>query len=372
MKSKFVATIRPKTSMPTPVIIEPGTVTDGTRIEHLLQAQPHSRHILLSDDHVYKLHGRLLKERLCTAGISLSVCLVPATEKSKSGEVYLQLINQILKEGIDKESQILTLGGGMINNLGGFLAATLYRGIGLIHIPSTLMAQLDAAIDLRQAINHSLGKNLIGCFYSPRTVIVDPQLLTTLPLRHLRNGLAEAIKHSLTQDPVFFRYLLDNAERIRELAFLEKVIKKTIRLKLSLINNKNSAGYGEFLLQYGHCIGHALEIATNYSLLHGEAISIGMVATADIAFAKRICEPKLIEDHKLILGRYQLPTSIPNSVCLMSVLNSTQYDKNVLRNTPRLALLQDIGQVYKSGDEYSTYVSKTEIQDSLLRNRKNS
>ena len=370
MKSGMFASIQPKSSKPTPIFVEQGAVTEGALIVRLLRERHHSRHILLSDYRVYKFHGRRLEACLRAAGISLSVCLVPPAETSKSSKVYLQLIEQILKEGIDKDSQILTLGGGVINNLGGFLAATLYRGIGLIHLPSTLMAQLDAAIDLRQAINHPFGKNLIGCFYSPNAIVVDPQLLATLSLKHLRNGMAEALKHSLTQNRHFFHFLMDNAAHVRKLEFLEEVVRKTIQLKVSLINNKNGASYGEFLLQYGHCIGHALETVTNYSLLHGEAIAIGMVVSADIASAMSICEPKLIDDHKLILGRYKLPTSIPNGVCITSLLDTVSYDKNIRRNTPRLALLRDVGQMYKSGEEYFAYVSKAEIQDSLLRNRK--
>jgi 3-dehydroquinate synthase len=369
MKPEFFASIRSGTLERTPIFIGQGTVTEGSFVAHLLQAYPHSRHILLADKHIYKLYGEPLAAQLRAAGVALAVALVTSKESSKSVGVYSRLISQILKEGIDKNSHILTLGGGVLNNLGGFLAATLYRGIGLIHLPSSLMAQLDAAIDVRQAINHPLGKNLIGCYYSPRAVVVDPLLLQTLPLRQLRSGIAEAVKHSLTQSSTFFRFLLENAHQIREPAFLEKVLRKTIRLKLSLINARDSSRHGEFLLQYGHCIGHALETASNSTLLHGEAISIGMAISADIAFAMRLCEPKLIEDHRLILSRYSLPTLIPRDVSIPTVLKAISYDKNVRRRTPQLALLRDVGQVYKFTEGSFAYVNSALLQNSLIKNK---
>lgn len=369
MKPGFFASMRPTATKRTPIFIGRGAVTKGAFIARLLQEHTHSRHVLISDSRVYKLHGANLAAQLRAAGVALAVCVVPPTEKSKSVRRYLRLAGQILKEGIDKDSHILTLGGGMVNNLGGFIAATLYRGIGLIHLPSSLMAQLDAAIDLRQAINHPLGKNLLGCFYSPRAVIIDPQLLDTLPLRHLRSGMAEAVKHALTQSPAFFRFLVDNARRIRDPAFLEDVERETIRLKLSLMNARGFSRHGEFLLQYGHCVGHALETASNYTILHGEAIAIGMTVSADIAASMRLCGAELVEDHRLILNKYRLPTSIPNDLCLASVLKAVSYDKNLRRNTPRLALLQKIGQVHRSDEASYAYVSRATLQVSLLRNR---
>lgn len=359
------ASIQHKTSKSTPIFIADGAVTGGEFVARLLQEQPHSRHILLSDNKVYKLHGKRLESYLRAAGVALTVCLVPPGEASKSRRIYLQLIDEILGKGIDKNSYILTLGGGVINNLGGFLAATLYRGIGLIHLPSTMMAQLDAAIDLRQAINHPLGKNLIGCFYSPDAIVVDPKLLESLPLRHLRNGIAEAIKHSLTQSRPFYNVLLENAGQICDPAFLEQVVKKTIRLKLSLIKNENRSNRSEFLLQYGHGIGHALETVTGYALLHGEAISIGMTISAGISRSMNIGDVELVDAHRSILHKYKLPVSIPAGVDIDSVLEVISHDKNVSRNTFRLAVLQSVGKPYSLGDEYFVCAARSELRNAL-------
>jgi 3-dehydroquinate synthase len=344
-------------------------VTESDLVLKLLHKYRWSRHVLLADKRVYGFHGELLAKRLRAAGLTLTVCLVPPAETSKSANVYLGVVDKILKAGIDKGSHILTLGGGVVNNLGGFIAATLYRGIGLIHLPSSLMAQIDAAIDFRQAINHFLGKNLIGCIYAPRAILVDPQLLCTLSLRHMRSGIAEAIKHSLTQSPSLFRFLVENADQIRELAFLEAIVRKTIRLKVALMNSVNGHNDGEFLLQYGHCIGHALETVTRYALLHGEAIAIGMQVSASLAVSMNISQSGLIMDHRLILSRYNLPDAIPQNVSISAMLDAIAYDKNILRNTPRIALLENIGRVHRSKEGSFTRVSWPVLRKSLLRNQ---
>jgi 3-dehydroquinate synthase len=369
MEPEFLASIRPRASEETPIFIGQGAVTEGDFVTRLLRERRHSRHILLSDERVYELHGRRLESRLCAEGLSLNVCVVPPAETSKSTRVYLRLADRILKAGIDKESILVTLGGGMINNLGGFLAATLYRGIGLIHLPTSLMAQLDAAVDLRQAVNLPFGKNLLGCFYPPRAIVVDPRLLKTLPVKHLRSGAAEAVKHALTQRPRFFRFLVGNAHKLREPAFLEAVVRETIRLKLSLLNASNYARHGEFLLQYGHCIGHALETATDYSLLHGEAIAVGMAVSSEIALAARVCGAESVESHRLILGRYGLPVSVPRRVSIEAVLEAVSYDKNIRRGAPRLALLRNVGRVYKAKEGSFAYVGRDVLRDSLLKSR---
>jgi 3-dehydroquinate synthase len=368
MKAEVFASIKPRVLQRTPVFIRRGLVSDGSFVAQFLQEQACSRHILLSDNKVYKLHGERLASKLQAAGLTISVCLVPSKEASKSFSVYWRLVDTILKERIDKDSRLLTLGGGMVNNLGGFLAATLYRGIRLIHLPSSLLAQLDAAIDLKQAVNHPFGKNLIGSFYSPHAVLVDPQLLETLPRRHLRSGMAEAVKHSLTQSTSFFRYLMENAHRLNDIAFLEGVLRETIRLKLSLMNARNFINHGEFLLQYGHCVGHALETASNYSLLHGDAIAIGMTVSADIARAMGIACDELIEAHKSVFSSYNLPTSIPKGVDVSALLSALSYDKHNSRNRARLALLQKVGKVYKSEAGSFALVGAALLRDSLLRN----
>jgi 3-dehydroquinate synthase len=206
-----------------------GLVAKGEFVASMLRDNLASHHILIADERVHRIYGRRLAALLRAAGVDLKVCLVPSVESAKSIDVYLRLVEQTLAFGVDKGSHVITLGGGVVSNVGGFVAATVYRGLPLIHLPSSLMAQLDACIDVRQAINHRYGKNLIGALYAPRAVIVDPTLLTTLPIRHLRSGIAEAVKHALTQSRAFYRYLLAKAGNLRENEFLERVVRETIK-----------------------------------------------------------------------------------------------------------------------------------------------
>jgi 3-dehydroquinate synthase len=368
MKSEVVACITSRRSADIRLFIGEGLVEDARGIANLLRETGRSTHILISDHRVFRLHGENLLLRLRSFGLTIAVFLVRPGEKSKSLNSYQRLINRILMAGIDQNSCVITLGGGMVNNLGGFVAATLYRGLALVHLPTSLMAQVDAAIDRKQAVNHRLGKNLIGSYYSPRAVVIDPLLLQTLPTKQLRNGMAEAIKHALTQSPSFFRFLVRNADRLRDPAFLKTVIKRTIRLKLALMRPNGTSHDGEFIMQYGHCIGHALERSTNYALSHGEAIAIGMCVSAEVSLATRISGSELIDAHELILEKYQLPTVVPRGVKPTSVLKAVSYDKGILGGTPRFCLLRRVGEVYQAQAGCAVSVGWPVVKLSLRRN----
>ncbi|HMG72917.1 MAG TPA: hypothetical protein VK582_05405 [Pyrinomonadaceae bacterium] len=368
MKPQLLGCIKPRRAAEIRLFIGDGIVEDASAIATLLRERRRSNHIVISDNRVFSLHGQYLLSRLRSFGISVCVFLVRPGENSKSLDSYQRLINRVLKAGIDQSSCVLTLGGGMVNNLGGFIAATLYRGLTLVHLPTSLMAQVDAAIDRKQAVNHPLGKNLIGSLYSPHAVFIDPRLLRTLSAMQLRNGMAEPIKHALTQSNSFFRFLIENADRLHDPAFLETMIKKTIRLKLGLMRLNGKTVDGEFIMQYGHCIGHALERSSNYALSHGEAIAIGMRISAEVSLAKGIGNSALIDAHDLILKKYGLPTVVPDSVKVVNVLKSVEYDKGMLQRTPRLCLLRSVGEVYRERAGCAVYVSWPVLKRSLLRN----
>lgn len=368
MKTEFLGSIPPHKSDEISLFVGEGLIEDARIIADVLLERRRSHHIMISDRRVFRLHGLQLLSRLQSFGLEVAVFLVHSGENSKSFESYRNLVDRILKTGIDQSSCVITLGGGVVNNLGGFVAATLYRGLTLIHLPTSLLAQVDAAIDRKQAVNHPLGKNLIGSFYSPNAVFIDPNLLQTLAIRHLRNGMAEVIKHALTQSSSFYNFLMDNAHQLRDPAFLKTVIRKTIRLKLALMKSARNHHDGEFIMQYGHCVGHALERASNYALSHGEAIAIGMSVSAEVSLAKGVGDPGLIEGHNLILKKYKLPTIVPKTVHIEKVLQLVKHDKGILRQTPRLCVLRGIGQVYQTRTGCVSYVSWPILRRSLEQN----
>jgi 3-dehydroquinate synthase len=354
MSAAQLGTIR-SLSADTPIYWGRGAVTRGDAVVDLLRAFKSSRHVLIADRRVHRLYGERLAEHLRKAGLDLTVLRVAPIESSKSVDVYLRLVNQTLRAGVEKGSHILTLGGGVVGNVGGFVAATVFRGLPLIHMPTSLMAQLDAAIDVRQSINHRYGKNLIGAQYAPKAVLVDPSMLATLPRRHLRSGYAEAIKHALLQSRAFWRLLLDNAARMSDEHVLETVVTQTIRWKLKLLGQQNGSDGIDYRLQYGHCLGHAIETASGYRQLHGEAIAIGMALSAEIAVAMGIASAQLISDHVVVLQAYGLPVDMPSDVNIARVRRAMAFDKYAHQRRPRLAVLQRIGRVFESA--YGPYVS---------------
>jgi 3-dehydroquinate synthase len=230
------------------------------------------------------------------------------------------------------------------------------------------MAQLDVAVDVRQAINHGSGKNLIGAMYAPKAVIIDPSLLATLPLRHLRSGLAEAIKHALTQSRLFWRYLREHAAQIRHQDFLRYVVRETIRRKLALLTRPAADG-GEFLLQYGHCIGHAIETATCYRYSHGEAIAIGMTVSAEIGVDLGVSAPALVDEHRAIFRAYGLPSRLGRGADVDAVVALTLKDKYVASKTPRMAVLRRVGCAYQSAGGPFVAVPPSVLRRHLLANR---
>lgn len=354
---------------PTPIYVGDRAVTEGDVLPALLRAHAGSRHVLVADDRVYRIYGERLIHRLRDAGLDLTVCRVAANETSKSATMYLRLVERILRAGVDKESHILTFGGGVVSNVGGFVAATVFRGLPLIHLPSSLMAQLDAAVDVRQAINHGFGKNLVGAMYSPKAVLIDPSLLATLPLRHLRSGLAEAIKHALTQSRPLWRYLHDHAAHVRDHAFLRQLVEETVRLKLALLTRRAAAAGGEFLLQYGHCIGHAIEAATRYRYSHGEAIAIGMTVSAQISVDLGFSAPTLVGEHHAIFRAYGLPSRLRQNADVDAIVALTLKDKNVASKTPRMAVLRRIGSTYRSASGPFVPVTSDFLRRHLIANR---
>ena len=312
----------------------------------------HSRHILLTDDNVDKLYGDRVLKGLQDAGYDISKIVVPAGEDSKRMEVFAEVADETLARGIDKNSVIVSLGGGVINNIAGYLASTLYRGIGLIHIPTSSMAQVDAAIDFKQAINSRHGKNLIGSYHPASVIAIDPAVLTSLDERHLRNGISESIKHALTQDADFLQYMEDNADNIYDTDYLDKVVRLTIEHKVPLLNGDVEDDYNEMLPQYGHAIGHAIEHLSKYGLYHGEAIAIGMCLSAEIGRILGICDDETVETHYRVFEKYNLPTIVPEEMTAEDICNKMKYDKHYVKGNPQMAIVQKIGNVWNDDGVY--------------------
>lgn len=349
------------------VLLEAGLL-EKIEWKTILPVRREAVHFIITDKTVNVLYGKKLQEDMLRAGFSIQKLVLNPGEKAKSFKVYEQLSQKIL-QSISKDSFIIGLGGGVVNNMAGFLASTLYRGVGLIQIPTTLMAQADAAIDFKQAINSRVGKNHIGSYYPASTILVDPFLLQTLPIRHIRNGLAESIKHGITQDLESLNYFLEHGDDVLNKDFLYVVVTRNIQLKVQLLHEPHGSEHAEMIPQYGHAVGHALEQLSHYGLLHGEALAIGMCVMAEVALELGLCDDKTVKAHYHILESFSLPTSIPEKISLRRLLGTLRHDKHHIGIVQSI-LISHIGQVGKHGEDWVFPIELRTLKRAFIKNQK--
>lgn len=311
--------------------------------------------IIISDHTVRKIYGQALAERMNDFNLPTRIFSFPAGEKNKNMQTIEALSQDILNVGLTKRSVIVSFGGGIVNNVAGFIATTLMRGIRLVHVPTSTMAQLDVVVGGKQAVNTPHGKNLLGTYYEPEFIYVNHNFIKTLPKREYLNGIAEAVKHGICQSNHLLQ-LLESGN------YLE-ILRETLRLKISLLDRDPREKNSGLILLYGHTLGHALEIASGHELLHGEAISIGMYAAAHISNKLGYCSADFVKLHKTIFQYHRLPTQVPRSVPLDLILNTLPYDKKDRRGDVRFFLMRDIGVPVIKDGEYAQSVP----QDLLLQ-----
>jgi 3-dehydroquinate synthase len=241
---------------------------------------------LFSDAGILARLGDPVRGSLATAGFDVTVVELPAGEAAKSVEVASRGWDALLAAGLDRGSTVVALGGGAVGDLAGFVAATYMRGVNFVQLPTTLLAQVDASIGGKTAIDHPRAKNLVGAFHQPRLVLVDPAALTTLPEREFRSGLAEVVKHGIVLDADYFADLekCRGALLAREIETLTRVVAGSCRLKANVVERDEQEAELRAVLNYGHTIGHAIEAVTGYARwTHGEAVSLGIAAEARLA-----------------------------------------------------------------------------------------
>jgi shikimate kinase/3-dehydroquinate synthase len=301
---------------------------------------------LISDETVFFIYGTRVMKSLQSVGLSVNHFVVPSGEITKTLDTAIKIYDWLVEQRAERDDIIVALGGGMIGDLAGFVAATFLRGLPLVQVPTSLVAMVDAAIGGKTAVNHPKAKNLIGAFHQPRLVIADVQVLTTLPRRELISGWSEVIKHGLILDSEFFGFLEGNAPELSRLEpeTATKAIRRSAAIKARVVSEDEKERGKRTLLNYGHTIAHGLEAATNYErFLHGEAVAIGMVGAAMLSHNLRLLPQEVVERQRALLERFGLPTSCPE-VDLSSILKAMELDKKVRRKAVRWVLLSGIGQ----------------------------
>jgi len=302
---------------------------------------------VVTDQHVAPHYLPTVTEQLQRHGYTVYSSVIPAGEQSKSLHVYEQVITQAIEYELDRQSLIVALGGGVVGDLAGFVAATYMRGIGFIQLPTTLLAH-DSSVGGKVAVNHALGKNMIGAFHQPQMVIYDLKALRTLPKREILSGFAEVIKHAAIWDETFFQWLTKQSEALLRLRndVLEDALYRSCQIKAQVVSEDEREAGLRKVLNFGHTVGHALESFYGYQrLAHGEAVAIGMVVASRIA-ALMNPECKAIEEALTeLLLRFGLPVRVPADADLQAILQLIYHDKKVQRGNILMVLPVKIGQV---------------------------
>lgn len=313
-----------------PIIIETGCLQKVG--EDLRTRKIAKRYGVVADDRVADLYGNALMVHFHSAGIDAELLTFPHGEANKTLETIGDLAGRLARLGFDRKDALIGLGGGVSGDIAGFLASSYMRGIPFVQIPTTLLAQVDSSVGGKTGVDIPEGKNLVGAFYQPKAVYIDISVLNTLPREELLGGLAEVIKYGVIRDAEFFHFLRDNHERILNLE--PELIKQTIftccRIKAEVVSNDEREGGSRRILNYGHTIGHAVEGASDYTLIHGLAVSIGMVAAARLAVMNGLLKKddcsKIIE----ILQLYKMPIEVPKALDRVRIKRFLLADKKTV------------------------------------------
>ncbi|MBI4562315.1 MAG: 3-dehydroquinate synthase [Candidatus Rokubacteria bacterium] len=293
-----------------PIVVGAGSL--ATAGERLRAMSVGARVGLVSDPSVMGHYGPRVTASLASAGFAMAEIIVPEGESAKTLAVAERSWETCLSAGLDRTSTLVALGGGTVGDLAGFVAATYMRGIHLVQLPTTLLAQVDAAIGGKNAIDHARAKNLIGTFHQPRLVIVDPLVLLTLPDREFRSGLAEVVKHGIVLDAEYFADVEAHVPEIlgRDIQTLERVIAGSCRLKARIVEADETEAALRAVLNYGHTVGHALEAATGYARwAHGEAVALGITVAARIAEQLGLADPETTRRQIRLLEAFGFPVT---------------------------------------------------------------
>ncbi len=304
-----------------------------------------NKYVIITDSNTKKLFGETFLRLMKKKGINSYLLSIESGEKNKNLLVFKKLMRKIVSFGLDRKSAIISLGGGVVGDISGFIAATYMRGINYVHIPTSLLAMVDSSIGGKVAIDLPEGKNLVGAFYQPKRVYIDICLLGPLPIKEMRNGLTEIIKHALIKDKKLFDFIEKNLDRIlnKDKNILIRLIKRSCEIKADIVmKDEKEKGFRK-VLNYGHTIGHALETLTHYKKYsHGEAVAIGMLVEGLISNKIGSLSKKELHRQNNLLFRAGLVKKLPN-IDIREFIEQLKKDKKNVGREIEFVLLEKIG-----------------------------
>ena len=331
-----------------PIYIGDSLLTDENLLtKHISTSQV----LIVTNETIAPMYLNSLEANL--KGINYETIILPDGESYKSLDSFNEVISRLMEKKYSRTCLLIALGGGVIGDLTGFVAACYQRGVKFLQIPTTLLAQVDSSVGGKTAVNHALGKNMIGAFHQPIAVIADTNTLSTLPDREFSAGLAEVIKYGIIRDYEFYQWLENNIELImqRDNSAMEYCIERSCINKAEVVAEDERESGIRAILNLGHTFGHAIETALNYKeWLHGEAVGCGMLMAADLSNRLGMLEKEKVENIRSILERTNLPTKIHKDVKADQMFENMKVDKKSRDGVLYLILLNDIGEAVITSD----------------------
>ena len=329
---------------------------------------PSHRYAVITDSNVGPIYARKVAAQLDPE--AADILTIPAGESNKTREVWARLTDELLAKGYGRDSAVIALGGGVVGDLAGFVAATFMRGIPVIQVPTTLLAMIDASIGGKTAVDTPSGKNLVGAFHAPAAVLIDPQLLVTLPLRELRAGFAEVLKHGVIADEPYLNSVASRASGLLSADgpkgdSMFSLIVRSVEIKADIVSRDEREGGLRQVLNFGHTIGHAVELVSGYTLLHGEAVAIGMALESELAERIGLAQTGTAATVVSALESAGLPTALPRGSDGDAVIEAMRSDKKGRSGRTRFALPLRIGAMAGADTGWTVSVSDDQLREVL-------
>lgn len=328
-----------------PIFIQKGLLTNiGANLKEKNIAK---RYAVISDDHVASLYGETLMASLAKQGLDAELITFPASEKSKNLDTISTLCSELASRNFDRKDGLIALGGGVPGDITGFLASVYLRGIPFVQVPTTLLAQVDSSVGGKTGVDIPEGKNLVGTFYQPQAVYIDTKVLQSLPKEELMGGLAEVIKYGVILDADLFKFLEIQREEILQLndQVVPGMIARCCEIKAWVVEQDEREGDLRRILNFGHTIGHAVEAASDFTLIHGLAVAIGMRAAADLAVRGNLLEQKDADRLAQLISAFGMPVTIPTGMDRQRIKKYLKTDKKTVGGKVFFVLPTRIGQV---------------------------
>jgi len=332
-------------------------------------ACPARRYAIVTDSHVAGLYGQAVVAGFREAAVHAELFEFPAGEWNKTRETWAAVSDRMLAHRFGRDSAVIALGGGVVGDVAGFVAATYLRGVPYVGVPTTLLAMIDSSIGGKTGVDVPAGKNLLGAFHQPRLVLADLDALTSLSAQQLAAGMAEAVKHGVIADATYFATLDRDAEAItaRDRDSLERLVTRSVELKAAVVAADEREAGCRAILNFGHTIGHAIEATAKFAALHGEAVAIGMALEARLAEVLGIAELGTADRIRRVLERYGLPLQLPETATVDALMAAMQLDKKSREGTVRFALPQTIGRMYADGQGWTVAAPEGAVREVLTR-----